>query len=424
MLTPESEKKITNLLMLIDPKIKSVRKTAILNQIETINGYDLVFILSLITRNNYSGNLIIVNEEDYLSGITFIYGDIVKVDYPDQEHLLGNLIVDNEIISRFEMQEIIQKSAGLRLGDYLVDHKHINQLQLRNLLFKQTTLRLTKYLNSLSIRIKFTFDGESSDNILINKIDYTDILYNWIFKNFQDSWLDEYGAYYTKYFISADMGTSDYQFLKDYPEVYDVAFKLSQFKKSSVTYNEIFKISHTTRHKFYRILHFLLLSGSINIVGPKDGKVEEAMALVQSTDLLATLDEDLKKARHNLLSKKYFAAFGLLNKYSSFMNSHPTVTFYFIWIKLIGARYSNHIIDIKKISQDFYQLDYFKMNPGEFYYVKALMLSVQKKYRDSDEFYNRAITYDKLYRNFPINESLSFVDRVLKFFNKLYGTSA
>ena len=132
----ETDKKISNLLMLIDPKIKTLQKTEILNQIETINGYDLVFILSFITRNNYSGNLIIVNEEDYLSGITFIYGDIVKVDYPDQEHLLGNLIVDNEILSKFEMQDIIQKSGGLRLGDYLVDNQFITQQQLRNLLFK------------------------------------------------------------------------------------------------------------------------------------------------------------------------------------------------------------------------------------------------------------------------------------------------
>ena len=408
--------------MLIDPKIKSIRKTEILNQLETIHGYDLVFILSLITRNNFSGSLIIVNEEDYLSGITFIYGDIVKVDYPDQEHLLGNLIVDNEILSKFEMQDIIQKSGGLRLGDYLVDNKYITQQQLRNLLFKQTTLRLTKYLNSLSIRIKFTFDGESSDSILINKIDYVDILYNWIFKNFNDSWLESYGAYYTKYTISADIGTADFQFLKDYPEVYDVAFKISQFKKSDISYNDIFKIAHTTRQKFFKILHFLLLSGSIMIVRPRELKGAEDTG-AQKVDLLGSLDIDLKKAQDNLLKKKYFAAFGVLNKYSSFMNTHPTVTFYFIWIKLIGAYYNNHVIDIKKISQDFYQIDYFKMNPGEFYYVKALMLAVQKKYRESDDSYQRAINYDRMYKNFPINEGMSFVDRIVKFFNRIYGKS-
>lgn len=419
---PETNKKISNLLLLIDPKIKTVRKTEILNQIETIHGYDLVFILSFITRNNYSGNLIIVNEEDYLSGITFIYGDIVKVDYPDQEHLLGNLIVDNEILSKFEMQDIIQKSGGLRLGDYLVDNQYITQQQLRNLLFKQTTLRLTKYLSSLSIRIKFTFDGESSDSILINKIDYTDILYNWIFKNFNTAWLEEYGEFYTKCSFAAEIGTAEFQSLKDYPEVYDAAFKISQFKKSNITYNEIFKVAHTTRNQVFRILHFLVLAGYLNLVRPKELRsADEAQAA--NADLLATLDLDLKKAQESLLNKKYFIAFGLLNKYSGLMNTHPTVTFYFIWIKLIGAYYYNHMIDIVKVAQDFNQIDYFKMNPGEFYYVRSLLQAIQKKYRESDESYMRAVGYDKLYRLFPINEDLSFVDRIVKFFNKLYGKS-
>ena len=164
MKTPK-EQKIADLLSLVDSKRKSKSKVDILNNIEAINGYDLVFVLGLIMRDNFSGNLIIVNEENMLSGITFIYGDIVKVDYPDQQHLLGNLIVENEILSKFEMQEIVEKRGGVRLGDYLVDNNYITQQQLRKLLFSQTNLRLTKYLNSLNIRIKFTFDGESNDSV-------------------------------------------------------------------------------------------------------------------------------------------------------------------------------------------------------------------------------------------------------------------
>jgi hypothetical protein len=422
MMSPGTDKKISNLMLLIDPKIKTVRKTEILRQIETIHGYDLVFILSFIMRNNYSGNLVIVNEEDYLSGITFIYGDIVKVDYPDQEHLLGNLIVDNEILSKFEMQEIVQKSGGLRLGDYLVDNQYITQQQLRNLLFKQTNLRLTKYLSSLSIRIKFSFDGESSDSVLINKIDYTDILYKWIFQNFNPAWLEEYGNFYAKCSFTAELGAAEFLSLKDYPEAYDTAFKLSHLRKGNFTYNELFKAAHTTRNHLLRVLHFLVLAGYVQVVRPKELRgADDAHA--EQADLMVTLDRDLKQAQESLLNKKYFVAFGLLNKYSGLVHTHPTVTFYFIWIKLIGAYYYNHIIDITKVAQDFNQIDYFKMNAGEFYYVRSLLQAVQKKYRESDESYMRAIGYDKLYRLFPINQDLSFVDRIVKFFNKLYGKS-
>ncbi|MGZ3690605.1 MAG: hypothetical protein ACXVAX_03830, partial [Pseudobdellovibrio sp.] len=382
-------------------------------------GYDLVVILSLITRDNFSGNLIIVNEEDLLSGITFIYGDIVKVDYPDQEHMLGNLIVDNEVLSKFEMQEIIEKSGGVRLGDYLVDNNYITQQQLRKLLFKQTTLRLTKYLNSLSIRIKFTFDGESNDNILINKIDYVDILYKWVFNNFKDNWLEDYHEFYRKNEFYSELGTNDLQFLKDYPEVYNLAFKISQFKKSNITYNDIFKVAQKTRQDFVKVMHFMILSGSLFIFKNREAIKNQKASEEKNKELLENLDNDLKLVQINLLKKKYFEAFGILNKYSAFMKTHPTVSFYFIWIKLMGAYYNNHLIDIKKISQDFFELDYFKVNPGEFYYVRALLLAVQRQYKESDDYYQRAVTYNVLFKNYPINMESSFLDRIVNFFKSL-----
>lgn len=242
----DNDKKIEILLSLADLRKKTKEKTDILNSIEIINGYDLVFILSLIIKNNFSGNLIIVNEDNLLSGINFIYGDIVKVDYPDQEHMLGNLIVDNEIISKFEMQEIVRKSGGVRLGDYLVDNDFLTEQQLRKLLFKQTTLRLGKYLSSISIRVKFSFDGESNDSVLINKIDYIDILQNWIFNQFKNEWLDEYGQYYQKQSFISEIGTNELSNLKDYPEIFDLSFKISQFNKKVISYNEIFKVAHQT----------------------------------------------------------------------------------------------------------------------------------------------------------------------------------
>ena len=415
----DNDKKIEILLSLADLKKKTKEKTDILNNIEIINGYDLVFILSLIIKNNFSGNLIIVNEENLLSGINFIYGDIVKVDYPDQEHLLGNLIVENEIISKFEMQEIIQKSGGVRLGDYLVDNEFLTEQQLRKLLFKQTTLRLGKYLSSLSIRVKFSFDGESNDSILINKIDYIDILHNWIFNQFEDDWLDDYGNYYQKQSFSSDIGTKELTNLKDYPEVFELAFKFSQFNKKIVSYNDIFKIAHHTRQRFFRLIHFLVLSGHISVYKAKQIEAPPQISTTKKVELVETLDADLKKVQVDLLAKNYFTAFGLLNKYSSFMSTHPTVNFYFIWIKLIGAYYNNHMIDVQKISQDFYNLDYYKINPAEFYYVQALLLAVKRKYKESDEAYSRALYYNIMFKDYPINDSMSFIDRIVNFFSKI-----
>jgi hypothetical protein len=416
-----NELKISNLLFLVNAKRKSKYKVDILNSIETINGYDLVFILGLMMRDNFSGNLIIVNEENLLSGITFIYGDIVKVDYPDQQNLLGNLIVDNEVLSKFEMQDIIEKSGGVRLGDYLVEHNYITQQQLRKLLFTQTQLRLTKYITSLSVRVKFTFDGQSNDNVLISKVDYMDILNNWIFKNFKDDWFEDFGEFYSKCYFTSDIGTNELQFFKDYPEVHNMALKITQLKKTSVPYAEIFKVAGKTKFEFIKIMHFLLLSGAIYISRDKEVNRDQKKNDANTQELLINIDNDLKTIQHNLLNKKYFEAFGLLNKYSTFIKTNVTVNFYFIWIKLIGAYYNNHLIDNRKITQDLFDLDYYKVNPGEFYYVRSLLYAVERKYKESDESYKRAVSYNEVFKNYPINaeDAASFIQRIYKFFNGL-----
>ena len=418
MIADTAQKKISTLLRLVDQKIASKKKIDILNQIETLNGYDLVFLLSLITRNHFSGQLIIVDEADLLSSITFIYGDIVKVDYHDNENLLGHLIVEQEIISKFEMQEIVEKSGGKRLGDYLVENGYLSQMQLRKLLFKQTTARLSKYLNSLSIRIKFSFDGQSHDSILINKIDYADILYKWIFENYQEEWLEEYAAYYQKSKFNSELDTEKLATLKDFSFVYELASQISRLKRSGLTYNELFKVAHKTRQDFLKSIHFMVLLGVLSIARNKDhdvsGTYEE-----KRHELSLKINEDLAIVQQKLLNKKYFEAFGLLNKYSSFIKSNVTVSFYFIWIKLIGGYYHKHVIDIKKITQDFNDLDYFKINPAEFYYVRALMSAIQKQYKESDTDFKRAVEYNNSFENYPISAERSFMDRISDFFSQL-----
>ena len=168
-----------------------------------------------------------------------------------------------------------------------------------------------------------------------------------------------------------------------------------------------------------KMADFMILSGSLFLYKSREAIKNMKATEEKNRELLESLDGDLKQVQIHLLKKRYFEAFGILNKYSALMKTHPTVNFYFIWIKLMGAYYNNHLIDIKKISQDFFELDYFKVNPGEFYYVRALLLAVQRQYKESDDYYHRAVTYNVLFRNYPINIESSFLDRIVNFFKSL-----
>lgn len=416
----EERKRIQILLSLIDPRWSSKDRMKLIEQVGTISGFDMVFILAVITRNNFSGNLSIVNEENELSGVAFIYGDIVRVDYPDQENMLGNVIIDSQVLPNSEMQEIIEKSKGYRLGDYLLVKKHLTEAQLRKILLKQSRLRLTKYLSSKNLRMNFTFEGQSSDNVLISKVNYTEILYSWIFEVFHDDWMGTYAEYYATNDIIINLEASDFQYLKDFPKVSDVVAKLVTIKKESMTYNDVFKIANIPRHDLIRVLHFLVLAGYILIRRNKVGFSLGASGIKFNPE---QLDMDLLETKKFLLAKKYFEAFGILNKYSTLISSHEKVNFYFIWIKLIGAFYSNHLLDLKKIAQDISEIDAYQIEPAEYYYVRALLSAVNKNYAESDQFYAKAVEYNALYKNFPVNDNSSFAALIKKFFKTLGVTN-
>ena len=178
---PQNNLKNNLLLDLISPGLTSRRRIKILEDIEVINSYELVFIFCVIIRYKFSGNLIIVNKNNDLSGIAFIFGDIVRIDYPDHENLLGNIIVKDEIISNYEMQEILSKTQGQKLGQYLVENNHITERQLIRYLYKQAISRLNKYMDDIDLRINFHFDGESTENVIIQRKEYFEALHHWIF---------------------------------------------------------------------------------------------------------------------------------------------------------------------------------------------------------------------------------------------------
>ena len=411
-----TQMRIQLLLSLIAPRLASVKRIKLMEKISTISGFDLVFIMGLIIRYKYSGNLNIVNEENELSSLTFIYGDIVKVDYPDQEHLLGNVLADSEFIAKHEVAEIVEKATGQRLGDYLIKNNHLTQPQLRDILFKQSKLRLTKYLNNKNIRIHFVFDGQSCETTLISRVNYSEILYKWIFEIFKTEWLTPYAEYYGANYIQPNIDQEAFRYLKDFPEAYLIAQVLSVKNRNKITYHELFFATNISKPLFIRALHYMVLSGFVVIRKNRD--LLSTLAKSVNADNYK-LDEDLQLTKLLMLNKKYFEAFGVLNKYSTLSSSHEKVNFYIIWVKLIGAFYKNHLLDTLKIEKNINEIDMYQIDPAEHYYVRALLAASQKKYQESDELFNKAVNYDKMYLKFPINNQQSFVKIIKNFFNSL-----
>lgn len=409
----KEQQQIQFLLSIISPKLTSVKRIKLMDDLEAIRGYDLVFILCLIVRNRYSGILNIVSENNELSSIAFIYGDIVKVDYPDPENIMGTIIVESEIMSKYEMDEIFARSGGERLGDYLINNKHVTEMQLRNILFKQSKHRLTKYINEENLRISFTFDGQSNESVLISSANFFEILYKWLFEVYDIKWLRNYAEYYSRNLLQINFSNDGYVILKEFPELKQFSDSLQNTLEKKMSYRDAYRNAEMTEDTFARTIHYMVLAGFIII---RKSRVYSEMIQASLTTDESKLIKDLAQAKVLMLNKKYFEAFGVMIKYSSISSSHEKVKFYSIWVKLIGAFYNKHLLDLNGISKKLNELDMYQIDPAEFYYVKSLLAASQKNFQESDEHFSKAVNYDKIYKKYPINENSSFMGLIKKVF--------
>lgn len=378
------------LLELISPKLTSRRRIKILESIQVINSYELIFIFCVIIRYKFSGNLIIVNRHNDLSGIEFISGDIVRIDYPDHENLLGNIIVKAEIISKYEMQEIVTKTNGKKLGQYLVENNHITEKQLIHFLIKQARSRLNKYMNDVDLRMNFHFDGESSEKVIIHHKEYFEALHHWIFEVYKPEWLDIYRNFYSRLNFAIDIPDGMAPEIKKFFLANNFFEILKKSAKKKVTYFDLINMINVPAEDEMRLIHFMVLIGVL-----VENKVRAAKQGNQ-------ISEQFLSAKQAILHRKYFDALGIVNLISSVAVYDEKVHFYFIWIKLHGALYQKNVLDLAKIRREVAVINPLTVGPADYHYVLALLEANLKNDNECRIHYDKAVGFEKAFARFPI----------------------
>ena len=167
-----------------------------------------------------------------------------------------------------------------------------------------------------------------------------------------------YAEYYGANYIQSNIDQEAFRYLKDFPEAYLIAQVLTVKNRKKITYHELFFATNISKPLFIRALHYMVLSGFVVIRKNRD--LLSTLAKSVNADN-SKLDEDLQLTKLLMLNKKYFEAFGVLNKYSTLSSSHEKVNFYIIWVKLIGAFYKNHLLDTLKIEKNINEIDMYQI---------------------------------------------------------------
>ncbi len=392
------------LMELLSPRLTSRRRIKILESIQVINSYELVFIFCVIIRYKFSGNLIVVNKNNDLSGIEFICGDIVRIDYPDHENLLGNIFVKDELISKYEMQEIITKSNGKKLGQYLIENNRITENQLINALIKQGRTRLNKYMNDIDLRVNFHFDGANTEKIIIHGKEYFEALHQWIFEIYKPEWLENYRNFYSRLNFVISTPDSMGPEMKKFFLVNNFFEILKKSAKKKVTFYDLISMINVSAEDETRLIHFMVLIGVL---------VENTVRPAQMGNLIFG---KFANAKQLILQKQYFDALGIVNSISSATVYDEKVHFYFLWIKLHGAFHKGNILDLKKVKGEISTINPLSVGLAEFHYVRALLEASLKNDVESANHYAKAVGIDKAYARFPLqkNDEIESTWSVLK----------
>jgi hypothetical protein len=399
MKSDNKDKQIKALLNFFDFQTPDRMKKKNFDKIDEILGYELSFIFSAIVVNKYSGNLIIVNEKNELSGVNFLNGNIIGIDYPDKDYLLGDLIVEADITSKNEMKEILTNISGNKLGAYLLKNSLISEHQLRKILHKQSRLRIGKYITNQIVRINFNLDEVVESDFLLGNVDFFEILHAWIFEDFKTEWLQNYASYFDRLNFNVNGVNEDLDFFQRFPSLTDHFKKLNNLPSKSFKFSNLAALLNISSEESLRLIMFMMQVGFVSC---------NALALrlgLSAPVRTESIKSDFVAIKSYILIKKYFEAFNIINKYSGQINSNEMVEFYFAWIRLHSKYYKNFNLDLKKTSEALLKIDPNKVGLADYYYVRALLEACKNDKEQCLAFYAKAILQDSSLKAYPILSS-------------------
>ena len=394
-------KKFIDLVSLIDINLTHRESLKILEKTDTLSGYDIFFIISLIIRNKFSGNLVIISENDDVSGVQFIKGNISKVDFSDETSSMGNIMIHDKLITSSQLKQFSQNIPENELDQILMENLKLQPAQIIQLLLKQSNHRLLKLMQIPNIRINFNLNEHKNQTLFLSDLNYLNILYNLIYRFFKNDLLKDYQEFYSTQNFSIYLSEQNLNVIKDFQFINEICQKLKNVTKQKITYEELITIIELGNNDSIKVVHFLILTGFILIHTSNSPLNVNAQKLEQDIEVNFLLN-DLTNVKKYILAHKYYDALGIMNKYSGLMNSNDYVRFYFIWIKLHGAFYHNFILDISKISSEISKIDQAIVGFANYSYVLALLEACRKNSTESALYYNKAVSAEESFARFPI----------------------
>jgi len=283
------------------PSLSLKKKKKIIEALDEIDGFDLVFIIGLILETGLTGALNIISEENEISGINFFEGSITHIDLPDKETYFGNLLLQEGLVKKVDLDRAIKQNE-MQMGQFLISQNILTVQQISSVVLLQMRLRLSKLISSKKFQLNFVEAATTNSLIKISLIEYFDLCHDWITGRFDADWFNYHFLPWEKKIIKYNdqLEFQDKIFAK--PLFTNLPGLKEALKKSTSIY-ELKKKYADNRLMLLKAIHFLSITALVSFS-------EEQTTTATESNKLELLYLNLKSKKDDELIK----AFSLITK--------------------------------------------------------------------------------------------------------------
>ena len=158
-----------------------------------IKGHELMFICFYLYSARFNGLLsVYYHSKGQKDELLFHDGKINSFKTEDKTSYLGVLLIKHNLVSRENIQKLVDEKNDKFLGDQLVDGCYISPHQLNRILKEQLAIRLFKTMEQPSIVVScqdFTISRQFNQFVELEIRDYLALVNNWIHSKVSTRWL-------------------------------------------------------------------------------------------------------------------------------------------------------------------------------------------------------------------------------------------
>jgi tetratricopeptide (TPR) repeat protein len=248
-----------------DTSVKPRHKKKLIESLDEIFGYDLAFIVGLIMRSGFSGNLNVINQANEISGVSFSRGNITKIDLNDKDTFMGELLIKDGYMTREKLVELLQDQSK-PLGELLILHKFATREQIISVLVKQMRLRLSKYINSHKYRVNFSETEVPDYGLSISYPEYLGLAHDWVAGRFNAEWLKLHYMELSEGLVDVPQDIGVYPLVKALPLSIDLSHTFKTIAELR-TFSKIFASVKNEKDQeyFLKCFHYGIMSGQLTL---------------------------------------------------------------------------------------------------------------------------------------------------------------